>query len=96
MNITAKVSESLCDLNILAQTDTDRIAASNMSLKARILVLTQETYNTSGSDPKKISGVSAKMTASTAKLRSEILTFSNDAMQLGISDILPRIQPIQH
>ena len=65
MNITAKVSESLHDLNILNTTGTDKIAASKMSLKAWILVLTQETRNSSGSDssfstsraPKRISSL---------------------------------------
>uniref|UniRef100_A0A8C4NBD7 Signal peptide, CUB domain and EGF like domain containing 3 n=1 Tax=Eptatretus burgeri TaxID=7764 RepID=A0A8C4NBD7_EPTBU len=74
-----------------------------MSLKACILVLTQETHNPSGSDspfstsraPKRICRVSAKMTASSEKSRSEILTLQNDAPQLELSDILPRIQSIQ-
>uniref|UniRef100_A0A8C4QS11 ETS domain-containing protein n=1 Tax=Eptatretus burgeri TaxID=7764 RepID=A0A8C4QS11_EPTBU len=74
-----------------------------MSLKAWILVLTQETCNPSGADasfstlraPKRISKVSSKMTASSAKSRSEILTFPNDAPQLDLFDILPRIQSRQ-
>ena len=72
------------------QTGTDKIAASKMSLKAWISVLTQQTHNPSSSDssfntsraPKRISRVSAKMTASSAKSRSEILTFPNNAPQL--------------
>ena len=100
MNITAKVRESIRDLNVLA---TDRIATSKMSLKAWIFVLTQETRNPRGSDssfstsraPKRISKVSAKMTASSTKSRSEILTFPNDAPQLDHFNILPRIQSIQ-
>ena len=59
-----------------------------MSLKGWILVLTQEIRNPSGFDPsfstlrapKSISRVSAKMTASSVKSRSEILTFPNDAV----------------
>ena len=85
------------------QTGTDKIAASKMPLKVWILVLTQETRNPSSYDssfstsrvPKGISRVSAKMTASSAKYRSEILTFPKDAPQLDLSDILPRIQSIQ-
>jgi len=74
-----------------------------MSLKVWILVFTQETLNSRGSDSsisisranKRISRVYAKMTASSAKSRSEILTFPNDALQLDLSDILPRIQSVQ-
>ena len=63
----------------------------------------QETRNPSGSDfsfstlraPERISKVSAKMTASSEKSRSEILTFPNYAPQLDLSDILPIIQSIQ-
>ena len=35
------------------------------------------------------------MTASSAKSKSEILTFPNNAPQLDLSDDLPRIQSIQ-
>ena len=50
MNITAKESESLRDLNIFTPKQTNKIATSKISLKAWISVLTQETHNPSGSD----------------------------------------------
>ena len=50
MIITAKVSEPLHDLNILTTNRYDKMAASKMSLKAWIFVLTQETRNPIGSN----------------------------------------------
>ena len=84
------------------QTGTDKIAASKMSLKAWILVLTQSTQSQQlrlliqhVEDPHKDTRITAKMSASSAKSRSEILTFPNDAPQIDLSDILPIIQSIQ-